>query len=179
VQTIPGGPSYPAHVLQHVLVQAIGEANESLTLTTPYLVPDEPVLLALRLASLRGVEVDLAIPRASDRCVADAAARGYFTALMEAGVRVHLHGPGMLHAKTIAIDRAVAAVGTANLDRRSLFLNYENVLLIFDADCVDRLRAMQAGFLSAAEPVDPRRWERRPRRVQYLQHTAKLLSPLL
>ncbi len=179
VQTIPGGPSYPYHAIQHVLVQAIGEATETLILTTPYLVPDEPILLALRLAALRGVRVDVLVPLRSDRRAADAAARGYFGALLEAGVRIHRHPGGVVHAKTLSIDRAVAPVGTANLDRRSLFLNYEDVLLIFDGGCTDRLRDVQQRYLRGAERVDAEAWARRPRHKQYLEHTAMLLSPIL
>lgn len=179
VQTVPGGPSYPAHVLQHVLVQVIGEANESLVLTTPYLVPDEPILLALRLAALRGVDVRILIPRRSDRRVADAAARAFFQELLSAGVEVHLHPRGIVHLKTLSVDQAVAVVGTANLDRRSLFLNYEDVLLLFDHGSAERLRQVQEHYLRESEPVDAEAWCRRPTRDQYLQHTAKLLSPLL
>lgn len=179
VQTVPGGPSYPEHALQHVLVQAIGEADESLVLTTPYLVPDEPILLALQLAALRGVDVRVLVPRRSDRLVADLAARAYFDELLGAGVRVHLHPDGVVHLKTMSVDRSVAVVGTANLDRRSLFLNYEDVLLLFDRGCVDGLREVQDRYLREAEPVNPEAWERRPARDQYVQHTARLLSPLL
>lgn len=179
VQTVPGGPSYPAHVLQHVLVQAIGEANESLVLTTPYLAPDEPLLLALKLAALRRVDVRILVPRRSDRRVADAAARAFFDELLGAGVKIHVHDDGIVHLKTLSVDRAVALVGTANLDRRSLFLNYEDVVLLFDRGCAEALRRVQERYLREAEPVDPAAWCRRPTRDQYVQHTAKLLSPLL
>lgn len=179
IQTVPGGPSYPAHIVRHVLVQAFGEARRQLVVTTPYLVPDEPVLLALRLAALRGVRVDVVLPERSDRPLADAAARAYFQDLLDAGVRIHLHPRGMLHAKTVSVDRAFAVVGTANLDRRSLYLNYEDVLVLYDRDCADRLRAQQARYLCASRRVDADAWARRPAREAYLQHTAKLLSPLL
>ena len=179
VQTVPGGPSYPSRILQHVLVQAIGEADERLVLTTPYLVPDEPLLLAIRLAALRGVDVRVLVPRRSDRRVADLAARAFFADLLDAGVRIHVHARGVVHLKTVSVDDALAVVGTANLDRRSLFLNYEDVLLLFDRGCAVRLREVQDRYLREAEPVDPDAWGRRPRRAQYAEHTAKLLSPLL
>lgn len=179
IQAVPGGPSYPVHILQHVLVQAIGEANERLVLTTPYLVPDETVLLALRLAALRGVETRIVLPRRSDRRVADLAARAYFDTLLDAGVHVHLHPDGIVHAKTVSIDRALGIVGTANLDRRSLFLNYEDLLLVWDEGCVDDLRRAQDALLADTDEVDGDAWVRRPRREKYVQHTAKLVSPVL
>ena len=179
VQTVPGGPSYSAHITQHVLVQALNEANERLIITTPYLVPDQPTLLALRLAALRGVETHVIIPEESDRTLADAAARAYFSELMDAGVHLHLHCHGILHAKTFTIDDAFAIIGTANFDRRSMFLNYEDMLLIYSPDCTEGIRAKQLEFLDDSRTVDPDAWPRRPKHQQYIQHTAKLLSPVL
>ncbi|MBW3656667.1 MAG: cardiolipin synthase [Gemmatimonadetes bacterium] len=179
VQTIPGGPSYGAPGIQHVLVQALSEARRQVVLTTPYLVPDEPVLLALRLAALRGVRTDVVLPARSDRRVADLAGRAYFQEMLDAGVRIHLHPAGILHAKTVAVDHAFAIVGTANLDRRSLYLNYEDVLVLYDRECVDQLRATHARYLRESHPVDAAGWAARPPRQAYVQHTAKLLSPIL
>lgn len=139
----------------------------------------DPAGPAPRLAALRGADVHVLVPRRTDRRMADAAARGYFGPLMDAGVRIHLHPHGIVHAKTMSIDGAVAVVGTANLDRRSLFLNYEDVLLSFDRGCVDQLRDVQENYLRDAEPIHPDAWASRPRRDQYLEHTAMLLSPLL
>ncbi|MBW3569742.1 MAG: cardiolipin synthase [Gemmatimonadetes bacterium] len=179
IQTVPGGPSYPAHTVQHVLVQAFAEAQRQVVVTTPYLVPDEPVLLALRLAALRGVRVDVVLPTRSDRPLADAAGRAYFQELLDAGVRIHLHSQGLLHAKTISVDRAFAVIGTANLDRRSLYLNYEDLLVLYDSACVDRLRTEQARWLRQARRVDADAWPSRSRMRAYAEHTAKLLSPVL
>lgn len=178
VQAIPGGPTYPLDTIQHLYVQAIAEANRRLVITTPYFVPDEATQVALRLAALRGVEVDLVVARRSDSRIADIAGRSYFQDLMEVGVRIHRHPHGILHAKSITVDDDVSLVGTANFDRRSFFLNYELVLVLYSEDLTRRLRRMQERYLREAHRVDSERWRERPRRTRLLEDLVKLLSPV-
>ena len=179
VQTVPTGPAYEIHALQHLIVEMLHEAEERITITTPYFVPDQPSLLALRLAAMRGVEVDVIIPQESDRSLADAAGRGFFEDLIDVGVRIYRHPSGVIHAKTISIDEDIAFIGTANFDRRSLFLNYEVSLMIYDQRITHELRRRQIHYLSRSRIVDPSQWRKRSTYEQVRDDTAKLLSPLL
>lgn len=179
VLTFPSGPAYPQDALQHLFTEALHDARERVVLTTPYFIPDEATMLALRLAAYRGVEVDVVIPEESDRGLADAAGRAFFGRLMEAGVRIHLHPSGILHAKTLTLDDAFALVGTANFDRRSMFLNYEVLVLMHDPRVATDLRRRQTEYLERSRPVDPEEWRKRSKVVQVRDDTARLLSPLL
>lgn len=179
VQTFPTGPAYPADALQHLFAEVLHDARERVILTTPYFIPDEATRVALRLAAMRGVEVDVLVPRKSDRRTADAAGRAFFADLMDAGVRVHRHPSGILHAKTVSVDDAFALVGTANFDRRSMFLNYEVTLVVHDREVVADLRRRQEEYLRRADRVEPEEWRKRSTWEEVRDDTARLLSPLL
>lgn len=179
VQILEDGPSYACDSIQPALIEMIQTARERVTVTTPYFVPDEAMRLALRLAALRGVRVDLFVPRASDRGLADAAARAMFAELLNAGVHIHRHGPGVLHAKTITVDDSIAMTGTANLDYRSFFLNYEVVMMAYDPATAIMLRTMQQSYSAACESLDCAAWERRSKWERARDDVAKLFSPLL
>lgn len=179
VQVLEDGPSYTSDSIQPALVELIQSARERIALTTPYFVPDEPMRLALRLAALRGVKVDLFVPRSSDRGLADAAGRAMFDELLSAGGNIHLHGSGVLHAKTITVDDRMAVIGTANLDYRSFFLNYEVVMVVYDDGIARALRNMQESYGAACESVDRTAWADRPKWDSVRDDVARLFSPLL
>ena len=178
-QVVPGGPEYGVDPIHHLLVAAMASARERLIITTPYFVPDEPMQFALRVAALRGAQVDLILPRASDRATADAAARAYLEELCQVGVCVHLFPDGLLHAKSMTVDDRIAVLGSANFDRRSLFLNYEANVVIYDATFTAHLRACQEEYLLQSRPLEPGWWQERPRLGRRLDQMAKLLSPLM
>lgn len=179
VHTIPGAPTYGIDLIQHHLVASIEAAAESLWITTPYFVPDEPLALALRLAALRGVDVHLVLPEKSDRAVADAAARSFLQKLLEVGVEVHLMREGVLHAKTLTIDDHTSVIGSANFDRRSFYVNYEVNLAIYDPAFTRRLRRHQESYTERSTRLGAEWWDRRPASARLVDSTAKLLSPLL
>jgi cardiolipin synthase len=131
VQIVPSGPDLDVSAVGHLYVAAIGGARQRVWVTTPYFVPDEPILAALSSAALRGVDVRLLLPLATDSRVVDAASRTYHDGLLAAGVRIWLYGPPMLHAKTCVVDEEVGLVGTANLDARSLRLNFEVTAVLY------------------------------------------------
>lgn len=178
-QVFPSGPAYREDALQHLLTEVLNVARERVVLTTPYFAPDEATRVALRLAAMRGCRVDVVVPVESDRSLADAAGRAFFDDLLQAGVNIHQHPSGILHAKTISVDDALCIVGSANFDRRSLFVNYEAVMLVFDADVTRDLRRRQEEYLRYARPVDAEQWKKRPRLRRIADDTAKLLSPLI
>jgi cardiolipin synthase len=148
-------------------------------MTTPYLVPDEPTMLALAMAADRGAEVSIVVPARSDHPLVAAAGRSYFHALMEAGVNLYRYRSGMLHAKTVTIDNSFVLLGSANLDIRSFYLNFEINTLLYGPEITNHIRFAQRRYISESTPIDPHRWANRPIAKQYLENAASLLSPLL
>jgi len=179
VQTLPSGPSYPTENYQRMVVAALHSAREHVIITTAYFVPDEPFMQALQVAVLRGVEVELIVPRRSDRWLVGAASRAYYGELLDAGVKLHLYDDGMLHSKTMSIDNALAFVGTSNFDIRSFALNFEVNLLLYDQAVTERLRREQMRYIENSVQLTAEEWQRRPSIQRVLQKVAKLLSPLL
>ncbi|MAE68035.1 MAG: cardiolipin synthase [Phycisphaeraceae bacterium] len=179
-QAVPTGPSSDeSESLLRVAVTAINAARRRIIISSPYLVPDEPTLLALSMASERDVEVDLVIPRRSDHPLVGFAGRAYFEPLLEAGVRIFLHEPGLLHAKTMTVDDSFALLGSSNFDIRSFYLNFELNVLLYGPQMTRELRFAQTQYISDAQPVDLAEWRQRPIARRYAQSAAALLSPLL
>lgn len=179
VQTVPGGPTYESDFMEHLVVAALNHADRRAIIVSPYFVPTEATLIALRLASLRGVRVEVVVPRKSDQPLADLAGRSFFDELLRHGVEVYQHQRGTLHAKAMSVDDRFALVGSANFDRRSFRVNYEVNLVLYGGDVARRVRECQEGWLAESEPVDADGWARRPQLVQLREQTAKLMSPIL
>lgn len=179
LQLLPSGPDFPTERFQDLLVKAIFLADREIILTSPYFVPDESLAMALRLAALRGVKVDLVLPRRTDHPIVDAAGEFHWRRLREFGVHVHFFPHGLLHAKTLTIDNQVALFGSANYDIRSFHLNFEVNLLIYSSEAIEQLRILQRRYIEecrelTAERLGPPSWQR-----NLAIHLAKLLSPLL
>jgi cardiolipin synthase len=179
VQIVASGPDSEHEPIKKMYFAAIAGAAQRVLLRTPYFVPDEAMLTALTTAALRGVDVRLLVPVASDSRLVSAAARSYFEELLRAGVRVYEYLPRMLHAKTLVVDAAFAAVGTANFDNRSFRLNFEVSAVVHGPELATELAALFDTDLESAREVklgDPLRagFVRRMGEA-----TARLLSPLL
>ena len=179
VQVIADGPTYPDDAIQQVCIQAVNSARSSVLLVSPYFVPDEPLIVALCCAALRGVRVRVLVPKHSDRRTADLAGRASWETLLQAGVQILEHGAGVLHVKAVVIDDRAVLFGTANLDRRSFFLNYELMLFMPDARLARELQSMLSPFEHASTPIDLDAWRARDAGERWRQDFAKLLSPLL
>ena len=178
-QTLPSGPNYPTDNYQRLLVAALYEAREHVVLTTPYFVPDEPFMQALEVAIRRGVKVDLIVPEHCNQILVGAASRAYYDDLLDVGVNVHLYKPGLLHSKTMSIDRALALIGTGNFDIRSFTLDFEVNLICYGPEMADRLRVVQDRYVRDSVPLDPLAWKQRPMIRRVGQNIAKLFSPVL
>lgn len=179
VQVVPSGPTSRVETFHHLLVSALNEAEERVIVTTPYFIPDQATLVALELAARRGARVDLVVPATSDSRFVTAASRAHYTDLLDAGIRVHEHDGGFLHAKTMSVDHDLALIGSANFDRRSFRLNFELNLLLFDAGAVDGLVEIQERYLQESRRIDPKEWASRSRIRQMGDDMARLVSPLL
>jgi len=146
-------------------------------LTTPYLIPDEAVMLALRLAAQRGVEVNVIVPARSDSRLADAAGRAYSTELSSTNIHVHSFTGGFLHAKSLSVDDEIGMVGSANYDIRSFRLDVEANLILYSSSAVKSLREIQDQYLAESVPFT-KYWKRRSWLRRIADDSAKLISPL-
>ncbi|NUQ62739.1 MAG: cardiolipin synthase [Pirellulales bacterium] len=179
MQVVPTGPDLPTEAFQAVLVEAIFRARRSVVITSPYFIPSEAMLLALRLAVLRGVAVSLIVPRRSDHLLVDAAGSFYWEQLLHSGVHVYLFPEGLLHAKTLTIDNEFAMFGSANYDIRSFDLNFELNVLLQGPEAVAELCMLQNEYMAMSnlagfDDGPSRTWGGRLK-----ANFAKLFSPLL
>ncbi|GMV26270.1 MAG: cardiolipin synthase [Phycisphaerae bacterium] len=179
VQVYRSGPAGIADSLEPFFIGAMHEAEHRIVITAPYIVPTASLLLQLRVAVLRGVRVDLIVPRRSNHPIVYAAGRGSFQELLESGVNIHLHAPGLLHSKTMLVDDSFAVIGSANFDVRSLSLNFELGLLVFDQATVAALAAVHAGYLAQSQHLTAEQWAGRGRIKRTFEDFARLFSPLL
>jgi cardiolipin synthase len=179
VQVLPSGPSSPPEAMRMVVLAAIYEARRELVLTTPYFIPDEPLLMAMASAALRGVAVTLIMPAKNDSRLVDLASRAFQGDLARAGVRVMLFEGGLLHTKSISIDGRRSLFGSLNLDPRSLELNFEITLAIYDEAFTRALRSLQQSYIDRARPLDLDAWQARPAGVRLAENAARLAGPLL
>lgn len=179
IQVIPTGPDQPTELFQDLVVRAIFLARRRVVITSPYFIPNEAMLLALRLAAMRGVQVDLAIPKRCDHRVVNAAGAFYCDYLMRFGIRVFLYQEGMLHAKTLTIDDELAMFGSANYDIRSFSLNFELNLFVHSPEAVAAMRELQQGYLDKSLQAVPGEWPPQTLANRLKMNLAKLFSPLL
>jgi cardiolipin synthase len=132
-QVVASGPDVPTDSLSEAILTAIIEAKKRVWIVTPYFIPDEPLLKSLSLLARWGKDIRIITPRRSNHLLADLARGSHLRTLTEAGVNVFYFNAGMLHSKIILIDHSIAIVGSANMDMRSLYLNYEIALFIYSS----------------------------------------------
>ncbi len=178
VQVVPTGPALEGDAIQ-ILLMTIYAARRELTITTPYFVPDEAVLTALVSAARRGVEVTLVLPARVDSILVRLASQPHMGELLANGVRIMLFNGGLLHTKSVTVDGELSLFGSLNLDPRSIYLNFEITLSVYDRQFTGELRALQQSYLDEARAMSLSEWNARsgPRRL--VDNVARLLSPLL
>ncbi len=178
-QIIGTGPTTYNDAMHELLQASIHAAREEIILTTPYFVPDEATQSALRTAARRGVDTTLIVPARNDSRLVAAASRSNYEPLLESGVKIAEFRSGLLHSKTMTVDRDIALVTSANLDRRSFELNFEVSMVVYDSDFASQLRFMQMSYLEQSDGIDRERWRRRSSLKRLSQNAAGMLSPLL
>ncbi|MBN1554943.1 MAG: cardiolipin synthase [Phycisphaerae bacterium] len=175
VQVTPSGPDVPGDPLYDALVSAMFEAQRRVWVVTPYFVPDDTLIHAFRLARHRGVDVRLYIPRKSNQRLTNWARGPYLRELDAAGVSIHFYTPGMMHAKVMLVDDALAVIGSANFDIRSLFLNYEVAMFMYSDDDI---AATRQWIETLAKRTEQGMKKAGPVR-DLLEGVVRMLSPLL
>ncbi|MDZ4199840.1 MAG: phospholipase D-like domain-containing protein [Kiritimatiellia bacterium] len=141
--------------------------------------PTPEILRALRHAAMRGVEVRIVVPEKNNHPYAGWAGQACYEELLASGVRIFERRPPFMHAKGLIVDDTVALIGTANLDVRSLRLNYETNLLIYDAAFVDRLLEVMVAEIAQSREIEFDVWRRRPLLQRMKENACSLLTPIL
>ena len=176
---IPSGPGYQHENAQELMVTLLYSARGRVVITTPYFVPDEPFLQAVRSAVLRGVEVNLVLSEHANQLITQFAQRSYYDELLRDGVKIYLYRPRFLHAKHLSIDGDVVLVGSTNIDIRSFALNAEINLLIYDSKVAADLRVIQENYFAHSHLLTAAEWQQRPLLTRTLQNMARLADSLL
>jgi cardiolipin synthase len=178
-QLMPTGPNSNNLALSQLLQTAFFSAQKKLVITTPYFSPDDATSSALHIAAKRGVETHLVLPARNDSRLVQAASKSRYASLLHAGVHIHEYEGGLLHAKTITIDDEVALIGSANMDRRSLDLNFEVSMLVYDNQFAQELLQLQESYISQSKAVPPditKQWSLQRR---LWQNAVSLIAPIL
>ncbi|WP_320171599.1 phospholipase D-like domain-containing protein [Maridesulfovibrio sp.] len=174
MQVVPSGPDVPRDPVHDAMLTAAFTAEKRLWIVTPYYVPDEALAQALRLAALRGVDVRVVVPGKSNHLLADLARGTHLRELEECG-GVILKFPHMVHAKVVVVDNRLAVVGSANMDMRSLFLNYEIVMFSYSDPDVEAVKQWVKGLINESREGT--------QHVGFVRDTvegvARLVAPLL
>ncbi|KZL16696.1 cardiolipin synthase [Pseudovibrio sp. Ad26] len=152
-QVMGDGPTERKGATPQLFACLIATARFELTLSTPYFVPDETVLEALRTAAYRGVKVTLIFPKVNDSWIVAAASRSHYFKLLEAGCDLFEFKGGLLHAKTLTMDNKITLIGSSNLDLRSFDLNYENNILLQDKAITNAVLGRQQQYLDSSDQV--------------------------
>jgi len=179
VLVLPSGPADRFETAGLMVQHAIHAAEERLWISSPYFVPDEGVMAALKLAAMRGVDVRVLIPERPDNILTYLAAYALIQPLLEAGVSIHRYQDGFLHAKTFLIDDNVSAIGTVNLDNRSFRLNFEITAWLLDEDFAAQMETMFEQDFSGSREMTLTDIAERPWWFRAASRAAYLTAPVL
>ena len=158
---VDGPQNNPDNPAEDVFLQMISTARRFLYITTPYFIPDESLMRALCIAGDGGVDVRLMLPGKPDHWYADCVAESYFGELIAHGVKVYRYTPGMLHAKSVMVDREAAFVGSVNMDYRSFELDYECGVMVYGAPMIESLLEDMDAIVEQSHLVTAEEWEKR------------------
>ncbi len=179
IQMIASGPGFPEGMIHQALLTAVYSAREQLIMTTPYFVPSDDLLHAICTAAQRGVNVSIIVPRDNDSILVQWASQAFFSELLEAGVNIYQFEDGLLHSKSVLVDGQIGLIGTVNLDRRSLWINFEITIVIDDAGLGSDLAHVQEDYMVRSRLICPEEWAKRPLWHHIVERICYFFSPLL
>jgi len=173
------GPVLQRHAVSDLFQSVIAVAEREVLIVTPYYVPDASLQQEILSAAMRGVRVRMILPEHNDNFIVSKASRAYYRPLVTQGVEILEYRPGLLHAKLIVTDRRLFVAGSANMDRRSFNLNYENCLLAEDPDLSADLLDLAAGWARDTLRVGPAEIDAWSPWRRVVNNSFGLLAPLL
>ena len=178
-QVIGTGPTVRYSAMPEMFESLMFAARRELVATTPYYVPDESLHNALCTTAYRGVDTTIVFPARNDSWFVGAASRSYYADLLNAGVRIYEYKGGLLHTKSVTLDGEVTLIGSANMDRRSFELNYENNLLFHDSALTGAVRERQEEYIARSNRVTKEEVAAWPLRRRLWNNLIATLGPML
>jgi cardiolipin synthase len=179
VQVVAGGPDNDLNEIQLSLLSLLHRAQRRVWMMTPYFVPEPPLMTALQLAAMRGVDVRIIVPQKGDQAYLTVVTRSYYEELLPHGVRIYEYRPRMLHAKVMTIDSRYAMTGSANMDIRSLRINFELNLLMAGDGIISQIEQMMERHFKESDKIRWARFKLRPLRHKIAEAICRPLAPML
>ncbi len=179
MQIVASGPDSDWASIMQTFFSAIATAKSYIYISTPYFLPNESILTALRTAALSGVDVRLLLPTKSDSKLVMWSSLSYVGQLLDAGIKVYLYQKGFPHSKLIMVDDVFCSIGTANMDIRSFDQNFEVNALMYDQRLTAAMRNIFMNDIKDLACIDATQWNQRPRWIVFRESIARLFSPLL
>ncbi|MCT4563408.1 MAG: cardiolipin synthase [Maledivibacter sp.] len=179
IQIVSSGPDSKEEQIKYGYIKMINSAKESVYVQTPYFIPDDTILEALKIAALSGVDVRIMIPNKPDHIFVYWATYSYIGELLKAGTRAYIYDKGFLHAKTVVVDGKIASVGTANVDIRSFKLNFEVNAFIYDTDIAGELKTIFEKDINDCKEITNKIYSKRSNIIKIKESISRLLSPIL
>ena len=179
VQIVDSGPDSEQPSVLFSLLQAIYLAKKEILITTPYFIPGDNIVDALRIAASSGLSVKLLVPGKSDSKLVNSASKANYSALLKAGVEIYLYEKGFVHAKTLVADGRLSVIGTANMDHRSFELNFEVNAIVYDFKVAEKLTGIFYDDIKHAKKINEKAWNNRPFYFKLGERIARLFSPAL
>lgn len=178
-QVIGTGPKNRYSAMPELFATLMFSARRELVITTPYYVPDDSMQAALCASARRGIATTVVFPARNDSWFVGAASRSYYAELLEAGVHIHEYVGGLLHSKSLTVDGEVTLIGSANMDRRSFDLNFENNILFHDRSLTKAVRQRQEEYIGQSSPVSQADVAAWPLRHRLRNNVMAILGPVL
>ncbi|WP_207711003.1 cardiolipin synthase [Romboutsia sp. CE17] len=179
MQVVASGPDSDWEAIHYAYFLAICQAKRSIYIETPYFIPDESIIRALKSAALSGVDVRIIFPKIADHKIVNTASYSYFDDILKSGGKVYLYNKGFTHSKVIIIDNIIASTGSANMDLRSFMLNFEINAFIYDENVIELMKEDFFEDMKNSDEIDKDEFKNRSIVEKSKESIARLFSPIL
>jgi cardiolipin synthase len=178
-QVVGTGPTVRYSAMPEMFESLMFAARREVVITTPYYVPDDSLQNALCTTAYRGVDTTIVFPARNDSWIVGAASRSYYADLLAAGIKIYEYEGGLLHTKSLTVDGEITLIGSANMDRRSFELNYENNILFYDPALTGVMRKRQQDYITRSHPVTKEAVAAWPMSRRLWNNLVAMLGPVL
>lgn len=179
MQICAGGPNYEHPFIKDALIKMINKAKKNIYIQSPYFIPDDTILDTLKIAVLSGVELNIMIPNKPDHLFVYWATLSNCGELIALGAKVYTYNEGFLHSKTVIVDDELSTTGTANMDMRSFYVNFEINAIIYNKDFALKLKKSFLNDVDKSTLLTKDLYEKRGRIIKIKESISRLVSPVL